>query len=108
MEHAYQAMKFPQSYWYLFTDPWLSAAKAKRLGSKQPLPESWFTNNIHLMEQLLRIKFQDPDLKEKSLETGNQPLVEGNYWGDVFWGVCKGEGRNHLGRLLMKIREDLK
>jgi predicted NAD-dependent protein-ADP-ribosyltransferase YbiA (DUF1768 family) len=43
---------------------------------------------------------------QKLLDTGTQTLVEGNWWGDVFWGVCKGVGSNHLGKLLMKLRKE--
>lgn len=32
---------------------------------------------------------------------------EGNTWGDKFWGVCDGEGENHLGKLLMEVRAEL-
>ena len=37
-------------------------------------------------------------------------LEEGNTWHDTFWGVDAktGEGQNHLGKILMKIREELK
>ena len=58
------------------------------------------------METGLRQKFNDPRLKELLIQTGQQALVEGNWWGDRFWGVCKGTGENHLGQLLMKIRRD--
>jgi len=34
-------------------------------------------------------------------------LVEGNSWNDVWWGVCEGEGENHLGRILMDIRAEI-
>ena len=34
--------------------------------------------------------------------------MEGNTWGDRFWGVDGGEGENHLGGLLMKIRLELR
>ena len=34
----------------------------------------------------------------------NEELVEGNYWGDTFWGICNGEGTNWLGILLMAER----
>ena len=61
-----------------------------------------------LMERLLRMKFSIPELKEMLLSTGDEELVEGNYWHDTCWGVCEGVGENHLGKLLMKIREELK
>lgn len=36
------------------------------------------------------------------------PLVEGNSFGDTFWGVDArtGKGENHLGKILMKVREE--
>jgi len=61
------------------------------------------------METLLREKFsKDPELRAKLLNTGTSKLVEGNTWGDRFWGVCRGQGENNLGRLLMKVREELR
>jgi predicted NAD-dependent protein-ADP-ribosyltransferase YbiA (DUF1768 family) len=59
------------------------------------------------METLLRQKFAHPELRAKLKETNDAELVEGNWWGDRFWGVCRGEGENHLGKLLMKIRAEL-
>lgn len=62
-----------------------------------------------VMEQLLREKFSDknPELKQKLIDTYDAELIEGNTWNDTFWGVCGGIGKNHLGKLLMKIRRDL-
>ena len=34
-------------------------------------------------------------------------LIEGNTWGDTFWGQVDGKGENKLGKLLMKIRDEL-
>ena len=34
-------------------------------------------------------------------------IVEGNTWGDVFWGVCNGIGENHLGNILMDVRDEI-
>ena len=48
------------------------------------------------------------DLKEKLLATGDAYLEETNHWHDTFWGVCKGKGQNHLGKILMEVREELK
>ena len=31
-------------------------------------------------------------------------LEEGNNWGDKYWGTVEGEGKNMLGKLLMKVR----
>lgn len=54
------------------------------------------------------MKFAIPELKEMLLATGDEELVEGNYWHDTIWGVCDGVGENHLGKMLMEIREDLR
>lgn len=49
-----------------------------------------------------------PELRQRLLDTGAEELIEGNYWGDRFWGVCAGSSANHLGKLLMKIRGELR
>ena len=50
---------------------------------------------------------QHPDLKEKLLSSGSVHLIEGNDWNDREWGVCNGEGKNKLGKILMRIRGEL-
>jgi predicted NAD-dependent protein-ADP-ribosyltransferase YbiA (DUF1768 family) len=50
---------------------------------------------------------RNPELRVKLLNTGDLQLVEGNYWGDTFWGVCNGKGENHLGKILMRVRKEL-
>jgi hypothetical protein len=61
------------------------------------------------MESLVKEKFtRDTELGAKLVATGDEELVEGNYWGDTFWGVCRGVGQNHLGKILMKVREELR
>ena len=58
------------------------------------------------MESLVREKFTDPMLRLQLMATGSEELVEGNTWSDTFWGVCNGEGGNHLGKILMKVRAE--
>ena len=60
------------------------------------------------MKILLRQKFGDAWLRAKLLATGDAELIEGNYWHDTFWGMCNGKGENHLGRLLMEVRSELR
>lgn len=82
--------------------------QAKKEGRRVTLRPDWERVKIQVMEDLVRQKFQHPALKEQLLATGTAELVEGNWWNDTFWGVCNGKGENHLGRILMKIREELK
>jgi predicted NAD-dependent protein-ADP-ribosyltransferase YbiA (DUF1768 family) len=61
------------------------------------------------MWEILQAKFaQHPDLVAKLIATEDEEIVEGNTWNDKFWGVCDGEGMNHLGIMLMAIREESK
>ena len=60
------------------------------------------------MRSILEAKFAVPELRDALLATGDAELVEGNTWGDVYWGVCGGRGRNQLGRTLMRVRDDIR
>jgi ribA/ribD-fused uncharacterized protein len=87
----------------------VEAGKVKRKGRQIELCPDWEEEKLSIMESLLRRKFeQGGELAEKLLATNDAELIEGNWWGDVFWGVCRGKGENHLGKLLMKIREELR
>mgnify|MGYP003691392609 CR=1 FL=1 len=61
------------------------------------------------MLQGLTLKFtQNQDLRQKLLDTGNRDLIE-HTEKDKYWGDGKdGSGKNMLGKLLMKVREELK
>ena len=85
-----------------------SPGKAKRIGRLVQLREDWEDRKLNIMEKALIQKFQIPKLREKLLATGNEELVEGNFWNDTYWGVCKEEGENHLGKLLMNIRKKIR
>ena len=106
VEHCYQAqktalLKIP------FADPSLTAAKAKKMGRKLILRSDWEDVKLTVMERCLRIKFSNPQLGFKLIQTGNEELVEVNWWNDRFYGVCNGQGENWLGKLLMKMRSEL-
>ena len=80
--------------------------EAKQLGYKLTLRDDWDYVKLHIMYSLNQQKYRIPEYRDRLLATGIQNLVEGNTWGDQFWGVCDGVGENHLGRILMRIRED--
>ena len=86
----------------------LSGSQAKRLGRRVELRSDWEEVKIEIMRQVLKSKFtQNSELREKLIATGDTELIEGNNWNDTFWGVCRGKGRNHLGKLLMEVRAEL-
>lgn len=83
----------------------MTCGQVKRYGSMHQLRPDWETVKLSVMEDIVRRKFtQNEDLKQKLLATGNMGLLEGNTWGDTFWGFCNGVGQNHLGKILMRVR----
>lgn len=92
----------------------LSPSEAKRRGRKENLREDWEEVKDQIMFDIQLAKFsQSKELKEKLLATDNKTLVEGNWWHDNYWGSCQcsrcqNKGKNKLGEILMKVREQLK
>lgn len=107
-EHAYQAAKTLDAGERELVRLRTTPAQAKRMGRKVTLRPDWERIKIGVMEDLVRQKFNSPGLKERLLATGNDELEEGNTWGDRFWGTVNGVGQNHLGKILMKIRDEVK
>ena len=71
-------------------------------------PDFTDDNRIAIMHRLLRQKFsrRNFDLMQQLMETKDALLIEGNTWGDAFFGfdLLKGFGQNHLGRGQMDVR----
>ncbi len=109
VEHAYQAAKFPEnSPIRIHIRNQVTANKAKTIGRRSRGKASdWDSIKFNIMHQLLREKFKDPHLHDLLVSTGSKRLVEGNYWRDIYWGVCNGIGENNLGRLLRIVREEI-
>ena len=88
----------------------LEPLEAKNLGAWVYPREDWDEVRLGEMARVLRAKFtQNPQLGRWLVSTAGSVLAEGNTWDDRFWGVnlYTGEGENHLGRLLMALREEL-
>ncbi|MEU4709462.1 NADAR family protein [Nocardia salmonicida] len=85
-----------------------SPLEARRMGKTVTLRPGWEDIKVLIMQHHLAEKFKDPYLEAKLLATGDLELIEGNHWGDRFWGVVDGEGRNELGKLLMALRQELR
>ncbi len=107
VEHAYQAAKTQPALRALFQS--CTAAQAKRFGrTTGEIRPDWEQVKVSIMRDLIRQKFaQGTDLGTRLQATGTGQIVEGNSWGDTFWGVCQGNGQNWLGRLLMEHRAAL-
>lgn len=82
---------------------------AKRLGQHVRMRDDWEQVKVSVMRSLVLQKFTDHEgLRKKLLETGQAELIEGNIWGDTFWGVSNGFGSNQLGEILMSVRRQLR
>lgn len=108
VEHAFQTAKTLDPIEKASIKECPTPGEARRAGRKLKLRPDWESIKVGVMCGLLRKKFADPALKQELLATGQAELIEGNWWGDRFWGICDGKGRNMLGKLLMQIREELR
>lgn len=108
-EHAYVAAKTTDETTRRVIAKIPSAFEVKKYGRKIKIRDNWHGVKWGLMYTIVGSKFRrNLHLKELLLDTGNITLIEGNTWGDTYWGVCEGVGQNHLGRILMRIREELR
>lgn len=111
LEHAYQAAKTSDPNIHAQILLTVNPGAVKRLTRtkkfKQSMRMDWDQVKLQIMEDLTLLKYKDPVLRRKLLATGDAQLVEGNTWGDTFWGVCDGQGDNHLGQILMRIRAEI-
>lgn len=87
----------------------LNPSEAKRLGRRVRLRCDWEDVKDGIMFEVVMAKFGGSQtLTDALLATGNKKLVEGNTWGDRYWGVCDGRGLNKLGDILERVRENLR
>jgi len=88
-------------------------------GKRLKLRDDWDRMKHGVMLALVRDKFaRNRALGETLLATGQCRIEEGNTWGDVYWGIARraipgrgiraGDGENHLGKILMQVREELR
>ena len=85
----------------------ISGKEAKRLGRRVNMRQDWERVKDDIMRACVRSKFENnPDLAKK-LKNTDGPIVENNTWGDRYWGICGGVGKNRLGQILMEERSYL-
>lgn len=87
----------------------LSADNARQKGGRMTPRPGWEAARPEIMGAILRAQYaQNPDLRARLLATGDLRLINGTNK-DRYWGMnlSTWEGENHLGRLLMALREEL-
>lgn len=111
-EAAFQAQKFIHQpalmAQFANFDGKEAARKAKEWKALQRT--DWKNVSLHVMRDVLQVKFQDPKLRSLLLATGSAYLVEhipvkgrDDFYGDD----NDGTGQNNLGKLLMDVRQSL-
>jgi ribA/ribD-fused uncharacterized protein len=109
-EHYYQSQKSTSSAYSEMVRLAATPSAAARMGRAKdcPLAEDWDAKKLEVMERALRAKLRcHPVLVEALLSSGDRQLIEASpkdpFWG---WGREK-NGSNHLGKLWMKLREEI-
>lgn len=101
-ESAFQALKDPSRVNEFIN---LNGYQAKKLGQQVQLRPDWEEKKINLMFCVLTCKFEQNQFLRVRLSQIKGDIIEDNTWNDRFWGVWKGVGENHLGKLLTNLRD---
>jgi len=109
-EHAYHSEKFSDVEIIEKLKNARSAHEAMEVAyaNKDKYRKDWGDVKLGIMKDILRAKVaQHPYVKKKLLQSGDKELVEDS-WRDDFWGWGPNkDGKNHLGKLWMEIRNEL-
>lgn len=108
-EHYFQGQKFPGTEHEEEIRRAGSPMLAARMGRdrKRPLREDWESVKEDVMLRAVRAKFaQHARLAALLLSTGDALLVE-HTTNDAYWGDGGGGGKNRLGAILMRVRDEL-
>lgn len=113
-EHLYQAMKCTNiaDAELVRTHPFKGL---KEFARSLPLDPDWDNIKDDVMRTALWGKFtQNAEVRSQLLATGDDEILEGNYWCDQYYGSCTCEkhehipGLNKLGIMLMELRQELR
>ena len=109
VETYFQAMKTKDEHEQEQIRTCGSPSNAKRLGRKVQLRVDWEHVKESIMEIALRVKFRPGTEWREKLDATTGPIIEWNNWGDRYWGMTlDGIGKNRLGEILMKIRDEVR
>ena len=109
VEHFFQAQKTTHLDEQQRVAQAATPGLARRIGRSVTLRRDWEAVKLNVMRSAIDAKFSlnDP-LSDTLLATEDLYLVEGNTWGDRFWGQVNGQGLNWLGVILMARRAELR
>jgi N-glycosidase YbiA len=107
-EHYYQATKANSEVfrkWIADAPNPFAAMKAGRALRPEEMTDNWEDIKFDIMLKGLLAKYsQNPDLKQKLLDTGDMDIHEDSPT-DMIWGI---RGKDMLGKLIMKVRSELR
>lgn len=110
-EHYFQAQKFEDRAYRERIRAASSATIAARLGRsrKVPIRSDWEEVKDEIMYRVVLAKFSaHAELKALLLSTGEEEIVE-QTTRDTYWGCgADGTGKNMLGKILMRVRSELR
>ncbi len=109
-EHVYQSEKFEDESMKEQIRNTRSAHDAAKMAeaNRNSYRKDWGEIRLQVMKEVLQTKVaQHSYVKKKLLQSGSRELIEDS-WRDDFWGWGEHKnGKNHLGKLWMEIREQV-
>lgn len=90
----------------------MNPLEAKKYGKLIPIRPNWEDVKDKVMKWGLRRKLASSYYLRILCDTGNEELIDWNYWHDNEWGHCYcnnciGKGENKMGKMLMELRNEL-
>jgi ribA/ribD-fused uncharacterized protein len=116
VEHAFQASKCVNKSDVLHILKLPRPHDARKFGRGVDMRKYWEDEKLGVMENLIRQKFITGVISSNHFtalrNTGTVEIVENNNWHDNYWGsctcsMCGNIGDNNLGKILMKIRNEI-
>lgn len=108
VEAAFQSEKNPSAEWKKFCsdNKRNSVAAIRAAGRMIKLRSDWHNVKDAVMEYCVKQKFKQEPFRSKLLDIPNDCfIVEGNTWGDTYWGAdLRMGGRNKLGNMIMQLK----
>lgn len=112
-EHAYQATHFfetaPELAEQIYNARSAHEAFSIAKDNADKAPENWHEIKVEIMYEICKLKLlQNPYVRKKLESSGDLDIVEDSpkddFWG---WGANR-DGRNELGKIWMRLREELR